>query len=94
MPLWRRADKPVQTLQPRLLRLGRRDLWDQFDGDHAAGLRRDQLGQHAEARADLQHGVIRGQFGRGDDAGTVGGVNEEVLAQAFLGVDAEGGELV
>ena len=65
----------------------------QLDGDHPAGLLGDQLGEHAGAGADFQDGVVPRQLGRGDDAGAVGGVNEEVLAQALLGADAEGGEL-
>ena len=65
----------------------------QLDGDHPAGLLGDQLGEHAGPGTDLQHCVVPRQLGRGDDAGAVSGVNEEVLAQALLGADAEGREL-
>lgn len=65
----------------------------QLNGDHAAGLLGDQLGEHAGSGADFKDRVGRRQIGRSDDAGAVCGINEEVLAQALLRVDAEGGEL-
>ncbi len=65
----------------------------ELDGDDAPSLLRDQLGQHARSGADLEHDVIGGQIGGGNDPGAIAGVDEEVLAQALLGVDAEGREL-
>ncbi len=65
----------------------------QLDGDHAAGLLGDQLGEHAGTGADLQHRVVRCQLSRGDDAGAMRRVDQKVLAQALLWVDAESGEL-
>ena len=65
----------------------------ELDSDDAPSLLRDQLGQHTRPGADLKHGVGGGQIGRSYDPGAVRRINEEVLAQAFLGVNAEGSEL-
>lgn len=65
----------------------------QLDGHDAAGLLRDQLGEHARAGADLQDGVLRGEIGRGHDMRAMRGVNEEVLAQPLIRVNAQGRKL-
>ena len=55
-------------------------------------LLRDQFGQHARPRPDLEHDVSGGQISGGHDPGAVRRIYEEILSQAFLGMDAEGGE--
>ncbi len=61
----------------------------QLHGDHAAGLLRDQLGEHAGAGADLQHGIGGRQPGRGHDAVSMRRIYQEVLAEALFRRDAQ-----
>jgi hypothetical protein len=54
-----------------------------FDGDDVGGAGGEPFGERAGAGTDLQDQVLRGQFGRIDDAIEVGFVQQKVLPQAL-----------
>ena len=58
----------------------------QFDGHDASGLFGQVMGQCAEAGTDLEHCVGWCEVGGVGDAGQMGRVDEEVLAEGLLKV--------
>ena len=62
---------------------------DDLDHVHVRGPLRKVLGQHAEAAADLEHYVVRRQFGGAGDHVEDVRVDQEVLAQLAVRADAE-----
>jgi hypothetical protein len=60
-----------------------------FHGDDCAGAIRDRFGQRAEARPDLKDRIGGREFGRPENRLERTGADEEVLAPAFCGADAE-----
>jgi len=57
-----------------------------FNGDDAPGPRCQLMGQCAEAGADFEDAIGRREIGCTGDAGEVGRVDEEVLAEGLLEV--------
>ena len=55
-------------------------------------LRREELRQHAEPAADLEHDIARVELGRGADHAQDVVVDQEVLAELAVGADAEGAQ--
>jgi hypothetical protein len=49
------------------------------------GSAQQRIGQRAEARADLDHDVVRLRVDRADDAVNDAVIDEEVLAEPFAG---------
>ncbi len=66
----------------------------EFDGDDASGPRCQLMGQCAEAGADFKDVIGRREIGRTGDAGEVGRVDEEVLAEGLLEVQIVAAEQV
>jgi len=64
----------------------------EFDGDDPSGLLDEEVGEVADAGADFEDGVGRGEFGLGHEEAHEVAVDEEVLAEPSVGPEAGVGE--
>ncbi len=75
-----RADGVVERVAQALVEL---------DDVHVAHARREVLGEHAEATADLEHDVLRRELGGALDHAEDVRVDQEVLAELAVRAHAE-----
>ena len=69
----------------------RQEALVQFDGHHLGGPLRQLVGQHPDARPDLQHAPLGGRAAGLRHAGADRGVDEKILPQLFGKLEAVAG---